>query len=152
MKGTWQSMWSTRGQVGKGMPFNIKAKLDPASKKMGEEMVVMSRVVKCSRWTKVEMVMVKAKKATIKEACEVKKVAKLVTVELGSTKKLPKMPKGEKEETSRPLNPRSAERRASTKKEFLRGKLPRTLSKWWNKSDPPMLRIQMKRRRKPKIC
>ncbi len=47
--------------------------------------------------------MVKAKKATTKEAHEVKMLAKLaVAVELGSTKKLRKMPKSEKEKTFGP--------------------------------------------------
>jgi hypothetical protein len=61
------------------------------------------KVLKCSHQTKVEMAMVKAKKATTKEAHEVKMLAKLaVAVELGSTKKLPKMPKSEKEKTFGP--------------------------------------------------
>jgi len=46
-------------------------------------------------------------------------LAKFITVvELGSTKKLPKTPKGKKEEDSRPLNPKSGEGRALTRKEF----------------------------------
>jgi hypothetical protein len=81
-------------------------------------MVVMSRVVKCSHWTKVEMATVNTKKAATKEAHETKKIAKLVMVELGSTKKLPKTPKGKREETFGPLNPRSAEEGHQTKKEF----------------------------------
>jgi hypothetical protein len=54
------------------------------------------------------MAMVKAKKTSTKEAHEAKKAAKLAIVELGSTKKLPKMPKGEREKTSWPFNPKSA--------------------------------------------
>jgi hypothetical protein len=98
-------------------------------------MVVMSYVVKCSCWTKAEMAMVKAKKTATKEAHEAKKATKLATIELGSTKKLPKMPKGEREKTSWPFNLKSAKGGASTKKEFPRGKPPRTPSKWWNKFD-----------------
>jgi hypothetical protein len=40
---------------------------------------------------------------------------------LGSTKKLPKTPKGEREETFKPLNPESGERRALTEKVFSKG-------------------------------
>jgi hypothetical protein len=36
---------------------------------------------------------------------------------LGSTKKIPKTPKGEREETSKPLNPESGERGALMEKE-----------------------------------
>ncbi len=52
--------------------------------------------------------MVKVEKAITNEACKAKKVAKLVAIKLGSTKKLPKKPKGEKEKTYGPLNWRSA--------------------------------------------
>jgi hypothetical protein len=41
---------------------------------------------------------------------------------LGSTKKIPKTPKGEREETSKPLNPESGERGALMEKEFSKGK------------------------------
>ncbi len=62
--------------------------------------------------------MVKAKKAITEEACKAKKLTKLVAVaELGSAKKLPKTPKGEREKASRPLNPKSGEKGASTWKE-----------------------------------
>lgn len=93
-------------------------KLDPASEKMVKEVIVGFFVTKCSRWTKAKMTMVKAKKATAKEACEAKKLTKLVAVdELGSAKKLPKTPKGEREEAYGPLNPKSGEGGASTRKE-----------------------------------
>jgi hypothetical protein len=108
--------------VGKGLSFGIKLKLDLANKKMGEKTVIMSPVIKCSHQTKVEMAMVKAKKATTKEAHEVKMLAKLaVAVELGSTKKFRKMPKSEKEKTFGPFNPKSGEGRASISKEFSKG-------------------------------
>ncbi len=62
--------------------------------------------------------MVKAEKATARKVYKVKNLAKLVSmVELGSTKKLPKMPKGEREETSKPLNLESGQKGASTEKE-----------------------------------
>ncbi|CAK9228338.1 unnamed protein product [Sphagnum troendelagicum] len=81
-----------------------------------------SLVAKHSCQTKVEMAVVKVEKAITKEACEVKKLAKQVTTtELGSTKKLSKTPKGEKEETDEPLNPESGERGASMEKESSKG-------------------------------
>jgi hypothetical protein len=40
---------------------------------------------------------------------------------LGSTKKLPKTPKGKREETFKPLNLESGERGALTKKVFSKG-------------------------------
>jgi hypothetical protein len=40
---------------------------------------------------------------------------------LGSTKKLPKTPRGEREETFKPLNPESGERRALTEKGVFQG-------------------------------
>ncbi len=56
------------------------------------------------------MAMVEAKKATTREVLEAKKLAKLATVaKLGSAKKLPRMLKGERKETSRPLNLESEE-------------------------------------------
>lgn len=68
------------------------------------------------------MAMVKAEKATTNEAREAKKVAKLVATELGFAEKLTKKPKGEKEKTYGPFNPRSANAGASTEKEFSKGK------------------------------
>jgi hypothetical protein len=80
---------------------------DPTSAKMREEVVAGSFVVKRSHWIKVEMAVVKAKKAITKEACDVKKLAKQATmVELGSAKKLSRTLKGEREETFRPLDPK----------------------------------------------
>jgi hypothetical protein len=68
------------------------------------------------------MVVVKAKKATTKEAHEAKKLTKLAAMaELGFVKKLPKTPKGKREETSRCFNPESGEGRAYTKKESSKG-------------------------------
>ncbi len=59
------------------------------------------------------------KKVATKEACEAKKLAKLVAMtKLSSTKKLPKMSKGEREEASRPLNRESGEGGASIGKEY----------------------------------
>jgi hypothetical protein len=63
------------------------------------------------------MAMVKTKKVNAKEACEAKKLTKLVAMaKLGSVEKLPKTTKGEREEASRPLNPKSGEGRASIRK------------------------------------
>jgi hypothetical protein len=51
-----------------------------------------------------------------------KKLAKLtMATKLGSVKKLPRTPKGEKEETSKPFNLKNGERGASTKKESSKG-------------------------------
>lgn len=81
-------------------------------------MVVGFFVTKCSRRTKVEMVVVKVKKATAKKTCKAKKLNKLAAVaKLGSAKKLSKTLKGEMEKASRPLNPESGEIGASTWKE-----------------------------------
>ncbi len=77
------------------------------SAKMRKETIVGSFVVKRSCWTKVEMAVVKTKKATTREVCEAKKLA--MVAKLGSAKKLPRMPKGESEETFRPLNLESGE-------------------------------------------
>jgi hypothetical protein len=55
------------------------------------------------------MAMVKVKKANTNEVHEAKKVAKLVAVELGSAKKLPKKPKSKREKTSGPPNLGSAD-------------------------------------------
>jgi hypothetical protein len=41
----------------------------------------------------------------------------MTVAEWGSTKKLPKTPKGEREEASKPLNPKSGEGGASIRKE-----------------------------------
>ncbi len=72
---------------------------------MGKETILTSFVAKCSCQTMVEMAMVKAKKAITRKAHKAKNLAKLVAMaELGSTMKLPKTPKGEKEKTSKPLN------------------------------------------------
>ncbi len=66
--------------------------------------------------------MVKVEKATAKEAYKAKKLAKLVVaVELASAKKLPRTPKGEKEETFGLLNLGNGERWASIKKESSKG-------------------------------
>lgn len=90
-----------------------KLKLDLANKKMGEEMIIVFPVTKHSCQTK-------AKKVGTNEAHESKKLAKLVTMaELGSTKKLPKMPKGKREETFGSFKSRSGEGGSSTKKEIL---------------------------------
>jgi len=81
-------------------------KLDLVNAKMRKEVVIGSPVAKHSCRTKVETIMVKTKKVAIKKACEAKKLAKLAMVaKLSSTKKLPMMPKGKREETSRPFNP-----------------------------------------------
>jgi hypothetical protein len=67
------------------------------------------------------MVVVKARKAIAKKACEAKKLAKLVMVaELGSTK-LRRTPKGEKEQTSKPFNLENGESKASMEKESSKG-------------------------------
>jgi hypothetical protein len=100
----------------------LELNLDLANTKMGEETMTRSFVAKCSHQTKAKMVVVKAEKATTKKAHKVKKLAKQVaTVELGFTTKLSKTLKGEREETSRPLNPKSGEGGASTEKEYSKG-------------------------------
>lgn len=102
--------------------LKFELKFDLTNKKMGEKMVVGSLVMKHSHQTKVEMTMVKAEKATVKEACKAKKLVKLAaTIELSSTKNLPKTPKGEREEASRLLNPKSGEGGASIGKESSKG-------------------------------
>jgi len=59
------------------------------------------------------------------------------------------MPKGKREDTYGPFNSRSAEGGASTKKEFPKGKLPRTPSRWWNKCDLPLMpHIQVRRKKR----
>ncbi len=79
-------------------------------------------VVKCSSWTKVEMAMVKTEKVATKEACKAKKFAKqMAMAKLGSTKKLPKTSKGEKEKTFKPLNLERGEGRTSMEKESSKG-------------------------------
>jgi hypothetical protein len=66
--------------------------------------------------------MVKVEKATTKEVCKAKKLAKLVAVaKLGFVKKLPKTLKGEREKTYSPLNLESGEKGASTRKECSKG-------------------------------
>ncbi len=66
--------------------------------------------------------MVKVEKATAKEVHEAKKLAKLTaTTKLSSTKKLPKTPMGEREETFGCLNLESGEGRAYTRKESSKG-------------------------------
>ncbi|CAM6019887.1 unnamed protein product [Sphagnum balticum] len=68
------------------------------------------------------MAVVKVEKAATKEAHKAKKLAKLVAMaKLGFVKKLPKTSKGEREETSRPLNLGSGEKGASTRKECSKG-------------------------------
>lgn len=58
----------------------------------------------------------------MKEVHEAKKLAKLAKMtKLGFTKKLPKMPKGNREKTFRPLDPKSEEIVASTRKESSKG-------------------------------
>jgi hypothetical protein len=65
---------------------------------------------------------VKAERVVAKHVHEAKKLAELVAMaKLGSTKKLPKTPKGEREETFRPFNLESGERGALTEKEFSKG-------------------------------
>jgi hypothetical protein len=77
---------------------------------MGEKFIIVFLVTKHLGQTKAE-------KVATKEAHESKKLAKLVMMaKLGSTKKLPKMPKGKREETFGPFKSRSGERGALTKK------------------------------------
>jgi hypothetical protein len=85
------------------------------------------------------MAMPKVEKATAKEACKAKKLAKLVaTVELGSAKKLPKTPKDEKEETFGPFNLGNGERWALIKKESSKGEASKdTLQVLSLKGHPP---------------
>ncbi|CAK9272386.1 unnamed protein product [Sphagnum jensenii] len=68
------------------------------------------------------MVLVRTEKANAKEAHKAKKLAKQVAmVELGSANKLSKTPKGEREETIGPFNPKSGEGGASIEKESSKG-------------------------------
>jgi hypothetical protein len=68
------------------------------------------------------MAVVKVEKAATREAHEAKKLAKLVVVgKLSSVNKLPKAPKGEREDTSRPFNLESGEKGPSTRKECSKG-------------------------------
>ncbi len=101
------------------MSFGIKIKYCFGECKMGEETMARSFITKCSHRTKAEMAVVKAEKAIAKE---VRLAKQATTTELSSAKKLLKTPKGEREETSRPLNPKSGEGGASTKKEASKGK------------------------------
>lgn len=80
------------------------------------------------------MAVVKAEKGHAKEARKAKKLAKLLTTsKLGCTKKLPKTPKGKREETFGPLNLGNGEGWALIEKKS--SKPPRMPSKWWNKSN-----------------
>ncbi len=77
-----------------------------------------SPIMKCSCRIQAEMAIIKAEKAATKKVHKAKKLVKLATViELNSTKKFPKTPKVEREETSRPFNLQSGQRRALMKKE-----------------------------------
>jgi hypothetical protein len=96
----------------------LEQKLVLTNEKMGKEAIVVSLVAKCSCRTKVKMVVVKAKKAITKEVHKAKKMANFATTKLGSAKKLPKMPKGEKEKAFEPLNSKNMDGGASTEKEF----------------------------------
>jgi len=70
-------------------------------------------------------------KAATKEVYLAKQVA---TIELGSAKKLPKTPKGEREET---LTWKVGKEGHQQKRKLPRRKPLRTTSKWWNNSNPP---------------
>jgi hypothetical protein len=91
---------------------------------MGEETMVGSFVAKHSHRTKAKMVVVRVEEAVAKKAHKSKKLAKQVAiVELSFTTKLSKILKGEREETFRPLNPKSREGGASMEKESSKGEV-----------------------------
>ncbi|CAM6017862.1 unnamed protein product [Sphagnum balticum] len=89
---------------------------------MGKETMAGSFVAKRSHRTKAKMVVVRVEKVAAKKAHKAKKLAKQVaTVELTFTTKFSKISKGEREETFRPLNPKSGEEGASMEKESSKG-------------------------------
>ncbi|CAK9269771.1 unnamed protein product [Sphagnum jensenii] len=70
----------------------------------------------------VEMAIVKVEKATANKVDEAKKLAEqMAVVEVSSTKKLPRTPKGEREKSFGPLNPESGQGRALMEKESSKG-------------------------------
>ncbi|CAK9219542.1 unnamed protein product [Sphagnum troendelagicum] len=74
----------------------------------------------------VEMAIVKVEKATANKVDEAKKLAEqMAVVEVSSTKKLSRTPKGEREKGFGPLNPESGEGRAFMEKDSSKGKPPR---------------------------
>jgi hypothetical protein len=100
----------------------LELNLDPTNAKMGEEIMTKSFVAKCSHQTKAKMVVVRAEKVAAKKAHKAKKLAKQVAaMELGFITKLSKTSKREREETSRPFNPKSKEEGASMEKESSKG-------------------------------
>ncbi len=117
----------------------LKLKLDLMNEKMGEEAVARSFITKRSCQTKALMAMVKAEKATTKEAYEARKLVKLVaTTKLSLTKGLPKTPKGEKEEPL-PCNPEIEKEGHRQGRNLPKRELPRTLFEWWNSSNLPLI-------------
>ncbi|CAM6015320.1 unnamed protein product [Sphagnum balticum] len=86
------------------------------------------------------MAMVKAEKAIANEAREAKKLVKLVvTTKLGLVKKLPKMPKGEREEPLGPLIRKLEKEGYQRGRNLPKGKPPMTLFEWWNNFDLPSI-------------
>ncbi|KAH8966139.1 hypothetical protein BDL97_03G008100 [Sphagnum fallax] len=70
----------------------------------------------------VEMAIIKVEKATANKVDEAKKLAEqMAVVEVSSTKKLPRTPKGEREKSFGPLNPENGEGRALIEKESSKG-------------------------------
>ncbi len=63
------------------------------------------------------MVVVEEEKAIATQVHKAKKMANFATTKLGSAKKLPKMPKGEKEKAFGPFNSKNMDGGASTKNE-----------------------------------
>jgi hypothetical protein len=77
------------------------------------------------------MAIVKVEKAVAKEAHEAKKLVKQkAAIEISSTKKLPRTPKREREETFGPFNPES-EGGESTKKESSKGEASKHNAQAW---------------------
>jgi hypothetical protein len=90
------------------------------------------------------------KRENAKEACEAKKLAKkMAMAKLGSSKKLPKTPKGEKEKTFEPLTLKVGKEGHQQIKSLPRGKPPKATSRWWNNLDPPLTpHNQVKKKRR----
>ncbi len=95
------------------------------------------------------MAVVKAEKAIANEAREAKKFVKLVvTTKLGLAKKLPKTPKGERDEPLGPLIWKLEKEGHRQGRNLPKGKPPRTLFEWWNNSDFPSIPWSQVRRKK----
>jgi hypothetical protein len=98
-----------------------KLELVLASGNMVEEVVPESSMVKHSCWNKAKMEIIKAKKATQKEAYKAKKVANLVTIELVVAFKASKVPKGKVEDSIMPIYAKGIKKETISKRESSKG-------------------------------